>query len=308
MEKLKSQVSYWNVNNSESDFIATAFFSNSFTNIIERFYTVSNLLGTRNYHYFINGGKSPFRYKVTFDSNENLDPIDLSGNLHSQYEFPIVLEEFTVSLIDYLSKFLDTMPISNALRLAYAYEHSATMSMLKYQSQLETNIYSDFLKNLQVFFKARVVYYEKLLRLDKYDQFVHVKNSKNIDGVKLCNVNTKQFEEIVAFYSNLVAYGGLGEIRFSLSSIFDGKPNIDFLVLHGQKNQLADSFFQVYKNDKVDVENATVYKDWVNARFRVMVKGKVEFLKPTLTEIFKSKNKPTKNKRLTLPDFLTYFK
>ncbi|WP_378958569.1 hypothetical protein [Pedobacter jamesrossensis] len=144
--------------------------------------------------------------------------------------------------------------------------------------------------------------------MDRYDQFVHVKNSQHIDGVKLCNLTPKEFEEIIDFYSNLAAYGSLDEIRFSLASIFDGKPNIDFLVLNGQKNQLADSFFQLYKNDKVDAENATVYKDWVNARFRVMVKGKVEFLKPTLTEIFKSKNKPTKNKRLTLPDFLKYKK
>lgn len=308
MKDFNSPVAYIDLNNALDEFIATANFSNSFKDIPERFYNIFILLSDR-YSAVYETQNVLLHYDIKFISNDlDTSPFRLTGMISSYEELTSCLYKMKISMMDFLDTFLEKLMPSKILRLLYAYEISTKDTITKYNLSSTKNVITDCFRDFLKFFNDKIFYYEKLLRLDKYDQFVHLQEYKSIDGIRLHNLNDTQLDEIIVFYSGLVIYGELKDIKASLKDIFSGKPTVDYLVLRGQKNQLADTFFQLYKNGKVLSENALLYKEWINERFRVLVKGEIELLKPTLIEIFKSKNKPPKSKRILLPKFLTYFK
>lgn len=300
-----TQVAFFEFNNSEDNFTANAHFTNTFTDLIERFFNISNLFGDRLIKYRSSGNDIPFSFCIKFTSN--VEPLVLSGKVLNNEDFQNVLIALKFSIISYLEKFLDGLPTSNALRLSYAYSHSAEISILKYHSHTRKNIFSDCLISFRDFFDSKNKYYEQVLRLDKYEQFVHLKDVDQIDDVRLWNLNENELEQIINFYSDLVLNGKYFEIKEALANIFSGRPTVEYLTLHGRKNQIADTFYQLYVNGKVETKNLSSYKDWVNVRFRVKYGNETGILKSSLNEVFKGKNVVSKNKRLLLPEFLKYY-
>ncbi|MCZ4245839.1 hypothetical protein [Pedobacter punctiformis] len=305
MEDLNSPVAYIEVNNSLDSFIAKAHFSNSFKDIAERFYIIYHML-SRRYFDARNMSVNAVKYEITFiSSNLEISPLKFVGVIQDADDLLSFLRVMKINLMDFINVFLEFMKASKILRLLYAYELSTKETITKYPN-LANTIIQDCLNDFLKFFHDKIVYYEKVLRLDSYDQFIHLKDPDRIEDVKLYNLNENEFNQIVDFFSTLVLYGQHSEVKEELANIFSGRPRLDYLTLRGQKNQIADIFYQLHKNEKVDAKNIVTYKYWINARFRIASEGKIDILRPTLDEVFKGKGVVTKKKRPTLPEFLKY--
>lgn len=305
------RLSYFAIENTSNQFIGNLYFKESSYNLPERFYHVLCALGQKAFDYFYSGDTShSYQYTISvFGINGSRDKV-FEGVIHSLGDLHDVIKGLTVLFLDYVILFLKVYKPNIALRHCYHFHDSIKEAMI-FETSNRNNVFKDFLENFLELIQQKIIFYERLIKLNQYDQFIRLKQPLDNDAVVFWKLSENELTEIAEFYLGIISplkgQSDKNLMKNILIEIFNGKSQIDYLILEGKKYQIADTFLQLYKNGKIRCKTKADFVNWVNNKFRLFQNDQFGYIGSALQDLLKGNGQPPTTRRLYLPSFLDYY-
>src|SRR5690606_22167260 len=177
------RLSYFAIENTSNQFIGNLYFKESSYNLPERFYHVLCALGQKAFDYFYSGDTShSYQYTISvFGINGCRDKV-FEGVIHSLGDLHDVIRGLTVLFLYYVILFLKVYKRNIALRHCYHFHDSIKEAMI-FETSNRNNVFKDFLENFLELIQQKIIFYERLIKLNQYDQFIRLKQPLDNDAV-----------------------------------------------------------------------------------------------------------------------------
>lgn len=306
------RLSFLELKNLTGQFVVNLHLKESYYNIPQCYYYITNSFDLKASDYFDSDNiLRPYPYKVSVFTITGLPDKVLEGYVNSINDIDNVNNDLTFLFIEFVNSFLKTSKPNQALRHCYYFQDSIK-DALSSKASKTLKTFHDFLIEFSSFVEHKMIFYEKLIKLDNYDQFIRLKQPLLNDSVILWKLSEDELSEIADFYLNIISLSK-GQINRDLMKailieIFNGNSEIDYLILTGKKYQIADTFLQLYKNGKIRSKTRADFVNWVNNKFRLVEGDQYSYIGNALDDLLKKgRGQPALKKRLNLPGFLDYY-
>jgi len=247
---------------------------------------------------------TPLTYKI-YGKTYGDSKLIHSGEILEGRDLEIEFENLQIEVRIFISEFLLNLSNTDALKQVYNLYYGIKGSFKVSDKELNKTIFYSASKHLQDALLVQCEYYEKLLNLEKYTQFVHTKNRERWEEISLTGLSILEFEEVISLFLKFSKDASEEDRRSTLTNFFRGIPDIvEYIVLIGVQKELADIFMSLCADHRFTVYQKVKIADWARRKFRILINNEICVFG---TEAFKLKSKPGNRKRIKL-SFIDYAK
>ena len=307
MDIRNNPVNFFEVNNSENSFQCVIHYDSDLYVFTRSFYKILVLLADRYvvFQQLNTTEELKFKYEVYTQSGSEDNKLLDSGRVSDMISLEKAFENIYLSLKVFVLCKLREMPQVMALEQAYHLQFELKESYRHHEPQIFDTIFYPVIQQWNFGFVYLINYFEKLLQLEKYKQFVHLKNNEVDEQVHLTGVTPSEIDEIVEIFSKLSIFGNEEDNKLTLRNFFLGKPDVvEYVVLKGLQKEIAHIFISLFKDHRFSTTKKRQLADWVKRKFRVINNDKISLFGD---EAFRTISQETVFKRINL-SFLDYDK
>lgn len=305
MDIKNNPVNFLEINRNEDSFRCVIHYHCELYTFTRNFYKILVILADRYVVFHQKNANRNFEYKLyTQSQNEDYQSLEI-GRITDMVGLEKAFENIYLSLKIFVLDKLRSMPQAEALEQSYHLQYELKESYRHLEPQIFDTIFYPVIQQWNSGFVYLIDYFEKLLQLEKYKQFVHLKDNEVDEQVHLTGLTPSEIDEIVEVFSELSIFGNEESNKLTLRKFFLGKPDVvEYIVLKGLQKEIAYIFISLFKDHRFSTTKKRQLADWVKRRFRVINNDKISLFGD---EAFRSKSQETVFKRINL-SFLDYDK
>lgn len=305
MDIKNNPVNFLEINSYEDSFQCVIHYHSDLYIFTRDFYKILVLLADRYVAFHQINAYEDFKYEVFAQSGNEDRQLLETGRISNMIGLERAFENIYLSLKVFVLDNLRAMPQVRALEQIYHLQYELKESYRHQEPQIFDAIFYPVIQQWNSGFVYLIDYFEKLLQLEKYKQFVHLKDNEAEEMIHLTGVTASEIDEIVEIFSKFTIFGDEESNKSTLRNYFLGKPDVvEYVVLKGIQKEIAYIFISLFKDHRFNAITKRDVANWVKRKFRIINNDKVSFFGD---EAFRSKSQETVFKRINL-SFLDYDK